>query len=264
MKKYLTVYKTEFLHFLQYRSEFITEFISIFITLFVTLYFALAVYEHKQELYGYTLSEFATYALLTRIIQYSIDTQISWILPEDIRKGDLATTLVKPIRYNIYRLFAELSWKTHALIYNGIILTLLTIFYASVFNFQIITGRIPLFILAVILGYFLNRAFRFLTGILAFWTKDTSGISNFLGQLIGLLGGSWLPLDFLGVFATFLKILPFSYIFYFPIQLLINNTLTHSEISQIIILEFVWMIFFTVLGFILWNRGLRRFESVGL
>jgi len=264
MKKYLTVYKTEFLHFLQYRSEFIAEFISIFITLFITLYFALAVYEHKDEIYGYTLSEFASYALLTRIIQYTVDTDIAGVLPEDIKKGSLATTLLKPIRYNVYRLFAELSWKTHALFYNGITLGLLTILYASVFDLQIITSRIPLFILALILGYFLNRAFRFLTGVIAFWTKDTSGLSNFIREIMGLLGGSWLPLDFLGIFASVLKILPFSYIFYFPIQLLINSELTNTDILRILVLELAWMVCFTLLGFVLWKRGLKQFESVGI
>jgi ABC-2 type transport system permease protein len=100
-------------------------------------------------------------------------------------------------------------------------------------------------------------------GCLAFWTKDTGGISNFVNEILNIVSGKWLPLDFFGVLARYLKLLPFSYNFYFPIQLLINKSLTIIEIYKILGIELFWMILFTVIGGYIWKKGLRQYESVG-
>lgn len=263
MKKYLHVFKIEFIHFLQYRSEFIAELISVFIRLFVVLFFAIAVYENKAEIYGYTLSTFATYSLLTTVMQRIVDSDVNWVLAEQIRKGGLANFLVKPIKYNWYRLFAELSWKSHSLFYNFLVIGILTIFYAKTFTLQIVSSRIILFIIAAAISFFFNRAIKYIIGTLGFWTKDIGGISSFLNEFIGLLGGSWLPLDFLSSFATILKLLPFSYIYYFPIQILMNPSLTANDTAKILLLEISWTLLFFFIGKVLWNKGLKRFESVG-
>jgi len=263
MKKYLAIFKIEFLHFLQYRSEFIAELISIFVNFFIVIFFALAVFENKTEVYGYTLASFATYSLLKSIMSQIVDTDINWVLAHQIRKGDLANYLLKPLRFNWYRLFAELSWKSHSLFYSSFVFAALTVIYARTFTLQIVSIRIPLFVFCAIISYFFNRSFRFIIGTLAFWTKDIGGISSFLNEITSLIGGRWLPLDFFGPLATILKLLPFSYAFYFPIQILIDPSLNTSDIGKIILLEIFWTILFSLAGIILWQKGLKHFESVG-
>lgn len=264
MRKYFCVFKIEFLRFLQYRSEFIAEIIAIFVRVFIVLFFALAVYENKTEIYGYSLAGFATYSLLTSFIMQIIDTDINWVLAHEIRKGNLANYLLKPLKYNWYRLFAELSWKSHSLFYNLLVLTALTILYAKTFTLQIISSRIWIFLIAMILSYLFNRSWRYIIGTLAFWTKDIGGISNFIREITGFLGGSWLPLDFFGPFTNILKLLPFSYIFYFPIQIIIDSNLNSLDIIKILSIEAVWVILLSFIGQILWKKGIKHFESVGI
>jgi ABC-2 type transport system permease protein len=264
VKKYFQVYKTEFLSFLQYRSEFIAEIIAIFIRVFIVLYLALAVYENKEEIYGYTLSGFATYTLLTSFIFQIIDTDINWVLSHQIRKGDLANYLLKPLKYNWYRLFAELSWKSHSLFYSLLVLTAMTFLYAKTFTLQIVSSRIWVFAVAMILSYLFNRSWRYIIGTLAFWTKDIGGISNFIKEISGFLGGSGLPLEFFGPFTNLLKLLPFSYIFYFPIQIIIDPNLNSFNILKILVIESIWVILLFIIGQILWKKGIKHFESVGI
>ena len=192
-----------------------------------------------------------------------METDVNWVLSHQIRKGDLANYLLKPLRFNWYRLFAELSWKSHALFYSFIVIGVLTVIYAKVFILQIISVRIPLFIFCAIISYIFNRSFRFIIGTLAFWTKDIGGISSFLNEITSFLSGRWLPLDFFGPLVTVFKLLPFSYAFYFPIQILIDPTLGPADIKRILLLELFWTLLFFLAGLTLWKKGLKHFESVG-
>jgi ABC-2 type transport system permease protein len=264
MSKYTAAFKIEFLRFLEYRSEFIAEFISIFIHLFIAIFFALAIYEKRTDLYGYSLSAFVTYTLLSSIIGKIIETNIHTVLQNHIKEGSLSAVLLKPISYNKYVLSSELSWKFHSLVYSVIIIGLLILLYLKIFTLQIIVYRIPIFLLAISISYFLNRSFKFIIGIFAFWTKDTRGISNFLEEFINIIGGSWVPFEFFGSIAKVLKILPFSYLYYFPIQILINTSLTTLNIVTVVGLEIVWTIIFSLLGLVLWKKGLKQYESIGI
>lgn len=264
MSKYLHTYKIGFLHFLQYRFEILAGIISIFISLGIGLFFALAIYENRVEVYSYTLSAFVTYTLLSTIIKSVVDTNINWILSKQIRSGRLADFLVKPINYNLFRISTEASWKTQSLISYFFIFTIFIILYAKTFTLEIFFSRIPLFILALVMSMFLNRSFKFIIGVISFWSKDTGGISSFINQVIGALGGGWMPLEFLGIFSNFLKLLPFSYIFYFPIQILTVKALGNSQIATILLIELAWIVIFYMVGILLWKRGIKHFESVGI
>lgn len=264
MNKYLTVYKLEFMHFLEYRSEFIAEFISIFVKLFLGLFFTLAIYENKTDIFSYSINDFATYFLLSAFVGKLIETDVNWVFEEQIRKGKLAIFLIKPINFNKSRLVSELSWKSHSTIYGLLVISLIAFIYSRIIMLRVIPSRIVFFLLATTIGYFLNRAIKLIIGSLTFWTKYIGGISHFISQVINILGGQWLPIEFFGPFLKYIRLLPFSYIYYFPIQILIREEINNFDIVKIIALELVWTILFHLLFILLWKKGIKHFESVGI
>jgi ABC-2 type transport system permease protein len=264
MKKYLTVFKTEFLHFLQYRSEFFSIVLSILVQLFIFIFITLAIFENKNEVYGITISQLATYSLLSSFLLKAVGTDVNWVLVDHIRSGKLANFLIKPISYNLHRISAELSWKFHLVAYTVITLGLLAIFYSSIFKLSINISRIPIFIISAALAYLLNRSIRLLIGILGFWTKDIGGISNFVNNILSILGGAWYPLEFFGPFANLFRILPFSYMYYFPIQLLTDQTMSLTKVVSIILVQLFWVLIFSVIASLFWKKGIKHFESVGI
>ncbi|MFC1780354.1 ABC transporter permease [Patescibacteria group bacterium] len=264
MKKYLTVFKTEFLHFLQYRSEFFSVVLSILVQLFIFIFITLAIYENKNEVFGISLSEFATYNLLSSFLYKAVETDVNWVLSDHIRSGNLANFFIKPINYNLHRISAELSWKFHLLVYTTITLGVLVVFYSSHFELFIIAARIPVFLLSTFLAYMLNRSIRLLIGTFSFWSKDTGGFANFVNNISSILGGAWYPLEFFGPFINFFRILPFGYLYYFPIQLLIDPEMDFANIAYIIFIQLIWIALFSVITSIFWKRGVKHFESVGL
>lgn len=264
MKKYLAIFKMEFLGFFEYRSDFISTLVTTLVRLFVSLFLAYAIFENKTEVYGYTRDSFITYTLVVMILQKMVPSDIQWIITEDILRGKLALALIKPIRYNLYRLASELARKTIELVYNLITVIIVTFIYSRLFEIVIIPERIPAFLLFMFLGYLLHRSYDYIIGLIAFWVKDTSGIDNFSYQIIGLLSGSWLPIDFFGPLASIVKLIPFSYLIYFPIQVLTNDSVSSLQIVKLLVLMIFWIILFMIIGQILWKKGLKKFESVGL
>jgi len=264
MVKYLATFKCSLINSLQYRGEFILGLFSISASLIITIFFSKAFYENTDSIYGYTLSEFATYTLTSSFIRTIIETNINWHLSENIRSGELSDMIIKPINFNLQQLFSELAWKVNHLLYN--LLAFIFIFFIYKLNFEItiIENRIPVFIGAVFISFFLNRSFKQILGNIAFWMKDIGGLSQFVNEVIGLLGGSWIPLDFFKSIFNALKILPFSYIIYFPARLLIDPTIDSESIYQIFILQILWSLLFTTIAHILWKRGIKRYESVGI
>ena len=77
------------------------------------------------------------------------------------------------------------------------------------------------------------------------------------------MGGKWLPLEFFGIFTVVFKLLPFSYIYYFPIRIITDPNLTSKETVTIILIMLLWTLLFNIVAVFFWRKGLKRYESVG-
>jgi len=264
MKKYLIIFKSNLIKFLQYRGDFLLGLVSLVLNLIITIFLAKAFYENTDSIYGYTLSELATYTLISSSLRALIETSIHWALTNDIKSGKLSIKLTQPINYKLFRLFSEFARKI-----NHIFFTLIAIFfifkvYQYNFGITIIKYRIFVFVIMTICSFFINWFFRQTLGNFAFWMKDIGGLSQFLNEVVGLLGGSWVPLDYLKPIYNILKLLPFSYILYFPSRVLIDSTIETATIHKILFIQFLWIIFFCLLSQLLWKKGLKKYESVGI
>ncbi len=264
MKKYLKVLKANFIKFLEYRTDLVIGLSSLVFNLIITIFLAKAFYENTDDIYGYTLSELATYTFITSSLRTFIETNIHWYLTNDIKSGKLSAILTKPIKYNLYQLFSELAWKINHIFFTVFAVAFIFLIYRSNFDIVIITGRIPIFVVMTIVSFYLYRSFRKILGNLAFWMKDIGGLSQFVNEITGLLGGSWVPLDFFKPIYNLLKFLPFSYIFYFPSRILIDDTIEIQTIYQIMLIQITWTLLFSLFSLFLWKKGLKKYESVGI
>lgn len=264
MKKYATVFLFEIITQLQYRAEFFSHIFSTVIHLTVSFFFAVAFFEHVEQIYGFTFELFITYTLLSNIVNSLTGTRIQWDVAESIKSGGLSIFLTKPLRYNAAAFSRELAWKAVSLLFNGTMLALITIVFANTFRLEVIISRIPIFALLATLSYLLRRSMLILVGFAAFWAKDIGGISNFVSNIIGILGGSWIPLDFLPVISNILKFLPFSYITYFPVIVLISKEISIEQGLYIAILQLIWILLFSILANFMWRKGIRQYEAVGI
>jgi len=178
-----------------------------------------------------------------------------------IRTGELNLYLLKPIShiwFDITNNLAEKWLKTFILL-PFIILSFI------VFKPAIVTTPLlfAIAIVTLILGTVVNFILEQGMGYLAFWLDDISGLRNFKDIGFYTFGGSVLPVF---LFPPLLKqwavYMPFRYFGPFSVEIA-ASALTMQEIKEGLLVEASYVVFGSLVVYMLWQRGTRRFTAFG-
>jgi len=177
-------------------------------------------------------------------------------LDQVIIKGEIETHLVRPVNV----LYALVIGKINiadllpAMIGMGIIL------YAVFGYFEIMTIKFFLGLLAGLIGVGIIQSIMSIIGALGFWFGNMMSLRMILRSF---KMAERYPMDLyamsIQVFFTF--VMPFIFIGTFPVLILTRYTLQES--LHILGIEILVFIFWFGLMLFIWNRGVRRYESVG-
>jgi len=213
----------------------------------------------------YTLSRIMVYYLLTGIFVIFIGKQVINRFEEWVRGGELSTILVKPAKPYLMLLGEELGFRLGALIIGGFIPLIPIAIFPSL--------RAELFITPLSLLWFscymlfaniFLFIFYWMLGTLSFWFISMNGVDNVTFNLLRLLKGNWFPLDLAPQFVqNFLSFLPFGYTMYYPIKILLEETTSIDNLKGIGIL-ILYSLIFLIIGSLLWKKGIKKYESIGI
>ncbi|MCL6450421.1 MAG: ABC-2 family transporter protein [Acetobacteraceae bacterium] len=142
----------------------------------------------------------------------------SFTIEREIRSGEIAYLLVRPVSYMFHHCAAYLGERVVRLVLN---LAVSSVVVAA------LTGRVALsplgllaYIPAVALGMLVDFAGIFMVGAAAFWMEDTAPVYWVYQRASMLLGGMLFPLDIFPLAAArVLRYLPFSFVVYRPAEL---------------------------------------------
>jgi ABC-2 type transport system permease protein len=117
---------------------------------------------------------------------------------------------------------------------------------------------------AIISGGFLMHFFLDLSiGWLAFWIDDVWSFEHFKGITFGILAGVSFPFEFLpGNIQWLFNFLPFKFLYYTPISYVLGKR-GLEELGGDLLSISLWAVGFSVLSWLLWRRGLRKYEAFG-
>jgi ABC-2 type transport system permease protein len=80
---------------------------------------------------------------------------------------------------------------------------------------------------------------------------------------MGLLGGRWIPLNFFPpVVANVFNLLPFMFLFSFPVQIF-QGQISMGQILRSTAIEIFWLGLFLFIGKVLWKAGVKKYEAYG-
>jgi len=265
MRKYLFLIKTAWQRQLVYRATVYGYRLgNIFDVLFqVTIW--TAVYKSTNMVYGYNYNEMITYVMIGWLINFLTSNYgVEDVVSRNIQHGELNVYLTRPISYLRSLITMSIGRASIALL-SGVVLQLL---FILIFRDYIILQSNPLVILVIILivfiGYFVRLLLSILFGLIAFWATDVSGLNAFFQTFIRLLSGGYAPLSLLP--ATLYNIglfFPFAYIVFFPTQLYLGKLNLMDGIKGIGV-ELLWLLILYFLIKIVWNKGLKKYEGVGI
>jgi len=224
-----------------------------------------AVFKTNETVSGYTYKEMMTYVTVGWLMMFlTANYGLDYGVSRDIYEGKLSSFLLKPIDYIKYLMVFSLG-RTSIAFLSGVMTSIILIIIMSD-NLIMIKSAISFFIIAAMLalGYFINLFIAILIGMLSFWTTFINGPRYSIRALINFLSGRFVPLNMLPIF--FYKItlfFPFVYIYFMPLQLYLGK-ITIVQGLQALGVEIIWLALLYGLVRIIWNKGLKKYEGVGI
>lgn len=232
--------------------------LAIILFVFVQLW-RITLGQNGAALEGFTLNEMIWYYVGTETIILSM-LPIHRILEREIREGDVAIRLNKPIDYVLFHWSAFLG---EAFVRMCILLSVGSLItYSMVGPLSIEWLNIPALFLIFITSLTLNFAYAAIIGLTAFWTEDVTGLFFVMDRLKWLLGGFLLPVSmFPEPLRSIAEAMPFRWMIYEPAKLLVHFSWT--EWGRVLGMQiFVLLVVGGIVAFIN-SRGLRRLNMNG-
>jgi len=215
----------------------------------------------EKPIGGYNQSDFSIYYMFLFVAYQLTPIWAIYRMDQNIRQGNLAPQLMRPINPMWYLVAEHWGEMTIRL---PIVLGIFVIGVLSTGVFDLIEWhRLPLFGLAIFLGWWVTFALHYALSALVFWTDSITYFDSLIYRLFILFGGVSLPLTFYPEWVQKILFLsPFPYVFYFPTRIMIGE-ISGIEMIQDFGLTLFWILFFTLLYRFLWRLGLKRFSAVG-
>ena len=248
--------------YLAYRLNFFLEVLGPIIVFFFVQYnLWSAIYGEDPNLIiqGYTKNQMLAYFGWTLIVSMLARGHMSGNLAADIRLGRISSHLIYPFDF----------WKYHAssfISFQAIQLFIAIISGLLLITFNIITvPSVESLFLGVLYCLYVGIFWfttQYLIGIFAFWLSETWILRVIFMLISSFLAGAYFPLEIYPEWLQkILHLLPFSYIQYYPVKILMGET---QYLTKSLVMITLWWIPLMALTAFVWRRGIRRYTAAGM
>ena len=255
-----TLFRVGFAAAVAYRSEFVVWILTTNMPLVMLALWTQVAREAPVGRFGQ--KEFVAYFLATLIVRLLTGSWVVWEMTMEIRQGDLAMRLLRPIHPFVLYAADNLA----AVPIRGLLA--LPIGFAALYS----AGRAELapdaahWIFAA-LGTFGAWAIVFtamlVMGSLAlFWESSLSLYDGWLGMFF-IFSGYLMPLSFFpGWLRTLSWWLPFRYTLAFPVETMLGLE-PMSQVLRSFAVQWAYVLGFLLLALAIWRRGVARWAAYG-
>ena len=262
MKKYIYIYKSEFLSTLQYMVNILFRLVSFCLLIFIFINLWDYIYNEPTELInGYSKNQMIWYVIITEIIWGATDgRRYCKKISNDVKSGNIAYMMNKPYSYISYAISAHLGETTVKTLIAMVVGFGMGIIFLK--EIPILTlPEILLVLVSGILAILINSLLVTFIGLFSFIIEDSNPIFWIYSKMILILGTIF-PIEFFpGVFAQIIRYSPIYVTCYGPAKLFVNFSYSSAIeilISQIIYLAIVW-----AMCYALYRKGVRRLNVTG-
>lgn len=264
MKKYFTIIKTFWQRALVYRFEVIMYRVGEIGETFVLILMWTAIYGKQEFIKGFTLREMITYILIGNLFNALVRNFLKGVVADDIKEGRLSMFLLMPISYFKFIISRELGRISVSTFFSVISQLLVISFFLKLFIVNTDVFYLLLVLAMVILAFISELLLSYLVGLSAFWFDDVNGLYSTVDRVQKFFSGGYFPLNLLPIgFMRASFLMPFAYSFFVPAQLYLKK-INLSDGFKGIAVQMVWIALLYAITQIVWKRGLKRYEGVGI
>lgn len=265
MQPYQKIFSLSWQKFLAYRLNFVLHATIVLIMTLAYLYLWQSVTSQATAFESYTQRQLMTYLVgalfFNGIVSFgAAGDQVN----DEIQRGELNRYLVQPLSALGTWLVTDLARHSLRTLYLlGTLAIVVALFSRSLLP-PVDAWHVVAAILIVGFAYGIIYHWMVLLALAAFWLTDSWSI-RFGFRIVAEFGtGAFSPLTFFpGWLQTILFALPFKFLSYVPMQLYLGR-LTGAETTRAFLEAAVWLLALVGLTQLVWQRGLRRYEGVGI
>lgn len=276
-RTYMPFAKSIILEFMAYRMNFYVYILGDIMQTAVLLYIWLAIFKSSPNdvIHGFTYLEMVGYVVMSTLTGLLVSNDAHWAIGNDVRTGDIAMNLIKPVNYMVRQYFYAIGFVLANFMFVFLplwigytIYTFLTGINGGFWNMsgQLISinfVQIGMYVISAFLSSVVLFFINFLFGLAAFYVEYIFGFIFAKEAIMRLLSGQLIPLVFfpVGVLAIF-KYLPFAGLVYTPTMIYLGKY-SGREMWENIGIQAVWVVLLFMLAQWLWNRAIKRLTILG-
>lgn len=260
MELYWNIVKFNFFRFLTYPFEIIAGVAKRSASIVFLILFWSIIGKYSSNLIN--LKDIISYFLIASSVNAFVMAEYivfgDWI-SDIVKQGDLNNFLIKPVSILPF-LYSTYFGKIGLRLCFSVITLILGLLISPP---QSLTAVI-LFIIFLIIAIIISFSFNIFVGVLAFYITEVKGIRNAIGHFVGILSGASAPLTLfpLGL-KEFILLTPFPYMIYGPTNSLKINTVDANVVNSLAISTF-WAVILLVIAYLVWQRGIKEYEAIGI
>lgn len=231
-------------NYLAYKSRFLLWAISNSVLVVAQIFLYYSIYSNSKEniINGYDINQILLYILMSKIVESLTFVSVEQQIGNDIRSGTITISLIKPIKYQYELLFRSIGGVIGSTMLFAPIYIFIFIFIPDVDFSSIYIENLFLFLFFIFVGFAINFFISAIFASLIFKTIKYNGIYEVKKTLIKLLSGSLFPLTFYpSYFGKIIEYLPFPYLRYVPINVLLGKY-NNIEIFNHMFIGVFWLI----------------------
>lgn len=262
MKKYFSIFKIGWQKVIEYRGHMLGHMILGVISFFAMFFIWGAVFKDRQYFGVYTFPSMMSYMLMVRFLHFANRGNIGRDIGLEIKNGSLSVYLLKPISYLKWWFFVFLSERIYEILLRGSMVIVFIIIFNKLLAIPGL-NQVLLFICFLPISLLLNYLINVFIASVGFWTTDVRLFRSTIIMVIEFLGGMVVPIDLMPEFlGKICRFLPFQFTGYFPIK--IYQGIESKTIVIGFLTSLVWIIVISILLRLLWRKGLKKYEAIGV
>ncbi len=263
MKKYMAYFRAMITSHLEYRGALLIWMLIELISVGASVFIWLGIFSSSDQVGTFHVTDIISYYFFLPIIGAFTSASVTDTLPREIRLGSISAEIVKPYNFSYFRLAHCLGSKITQLSLKIPVYLFIGFFLWAFIQAKLNWAMLPFALIFVCLGFLMHFYFDYGLSLLAFWVEDVWSFGLLKRILLLVFGGLAFPLSLVPKsFAWIFDVLPFKFIYYFPIAILQNN-ISQKEILFSLPQILFWLMFFYIISRLLWSKGLSKYGAYG-
>lgn len=250
---------------IQYRAESLVWLLGDVAPPIMMIFVWLAAYEGQSHVAGYDLQAMLGYTVGVMVLRNVVASHIEWDIDQSVRNGTLSTHLVRPFNVWLLWFWSGIAARTvRGVMVAPVILGCMAWFGPSLTPVSADwVQRLPAVTTCLVLAYVLSFVMKLVVGFMSFWLTDIYGLNLAEEVITYIFGGLLLPLELLPNWLQAIAwVLPFRAVYHLPLTAVLGR-LQGIDLLVGIAIQAGWLAVITTVAWLLWRRGLIRYEAVG-